>query len=246
MMEPVQSNGGFWRSLRSGNINSAIASMRGVQTAQQLAFIRSQMKDNRRPEVLGTPLDELEVVVFDLETTGFNHQLGDEILSFGAVRVIGEQVIEQESFHMIVNSGSPVPPFITELTGITQHMVDAAPPLMEGLHDFMAFVGGRVLVAHAAAHDRGFLNAALWKTSKVRLTHRLLDTMMLAQRLYPEQTDYSLDELLRNCSIPVEGRHHALSDARMTARLWADYIKEIQARGDATTLGDMYVYLSEA
>lgn len=109
MTEPGQSNGGFWRSLRSGNFNSAIASMRGAQTAQQLAFIRSQMKDNRRPEVLGTPLDELEVVVFDLESTGFNHQHGDEILSFGAIKVIGEQVIENETFHMIVNSGAPVP-----------------------------------------------------------------------------------------------------------------------------------------
>lgn len=146
MTEPGQSNGGFWRSLRSGNINSAIASMRGAQTAQQLAFIRSQMKDNRRPEVLGTPLDELEVVVFDLETTGFNHQHGDEILSFGAIRVIGEQVIENETFHMIVNSGAPVSPFIAELTGITQQMVDAAPPLMEGLHDFMAFIGGGCLL----------------------------------------------------------------------------------------------------
>ncbi|GAB6926402.1 hypothetical protein JCM10914A_03850 [Paenibacillus sp. JCM 10914] len=246
MTDPVRSNGGFWRSLRSGNINSALASVRGVQSAQQMAFIRSQMKDNRRPEALGTPLDELEVVVFDLETTGFNYQHGDEILSLGAVRVVGEQVKKEETFHMVVNSGVPVPPFITELTGISQHMVDAAPPLMEGLHDFMAFVGGRVLVAHAAAHDRGFLNAALWKTSKVRLTHRLLDTMMLAQKLYPGQSDYSLDELLHNSRIPVEGRHHALSDACMTARLWADYITEIQARGDAETLGDMYVYLSES
>ena len=49
----------------------------------------------------------------------------------------------------------------------------------------------------------------------------------------------------RSGGIPVEGRHHALSDARMTARLWANYMKEIQARGHATTLGDLYVYLSE-
>lgn len=246
MSDPVRSGGGFWRSLRSGGINSALSTMRGAQTAQQMAFIRSQMKDNRRPEELGTPLGELEVIVFDLETTGFNHQHGDEILSIGAVKVVGEQVLERETFHMIVNSGVRVPSVITELTGISQKMVDDAPPLMEGLHDFMAFVGGRVLVAHAAAHDRGFLNAALWKTSKVRLTHRLLDTMMLAQRLYPALKDFSLDELLRHKGIAIEGRHHALSDACMTARLWADYIREIQSRGYAETLGDMYVYLSEA
>jgi len=245
MTEPVQPGGGFWNMLRPRNIHSAITSMRGAQTAQQLAFIRSQMKDNRRPEALGTPLNELEVVVFDLETTGFHHQHGDEILSFGAVRVVGERIIEEDEFHMIVNSGAPVPPSITELTGITQAMVDEAPPLVEGLRDFMSFVGGSVLVAHAAAHDRGFLNAALWKTSKVRLSHRLLDTMMLAQKLFPGQTGYSLDELLQSSGIPVEGRHQALSDARMTACLWTRYIREIQERGFAETLGDMYVYLGK-
>ncbi|MGG3282286.1 exonuclease domain-containing protein [Paenibacillus solani] len=245
MKEPDRPSVGFWNSIRSGKFHSAFAFMREAQTAQQLAFIRSLMKDNRRPEILGIPLNELEVVVFDLETTGFHYQQGDGILSFGAVRVIGERVIEHETFYTIVNSGILVSPFITELTGITQPMVEAAPSLLEGLHDFMAFAGGSVLVAHAAAHDRGFLNAALWKTSKVRLNHRLLDTMMLAKRLYPEQADYSLDELLRSRDIPVEGRHHALSDACMTARLWTDYMKTIRTLGHAETLGDIYVYLSK-
>ena len=218
--------------------------MTGNPSAQQIAFIRSQMRDQRRPEALGTPLHQLETVVFDLETTGFSHQHGDEILSIGAVRTIGTKVLEQDSFHMVVNSGVPVPGPITRLTGITQEMVNAAPPLTEGLHDFMAFVEGKVLVAHAAGHDRAFLNAALWKTSKVRLTHRLLDTMMLARRLYPDEQEYHLDDLLLDRGIPIEGRHHALCDAKMTAFLWVSYIHEILMTGKAETLGDLYIYLS--
>lgn len=246
MRDPRESGAGFWRSLRMGDINSAIASMKGNPTAQQIAFIRSQMKQQRRPEMLGTPLDQLETVVFDLETTGFSHQHGDEILSIGAVRTLGKTVIEEDCFHMIVNSGVAVPEHITALTGISQAMVNNAASLMEGLHDFMAFAEGKVLVAHAAGHDRAFLNAALWKTSKVRLTHRLLDTMMLSQHLFPGRSDYSLDDLLQDQGIPIKGRHDALCDAVMTARLWAVYLEEIQYQGYAETLGDLYVYLSGA
>lgn len=244
MRDPRDSGGGFWRSLRMGDINSAIASMRGNPSAQQIAYIRSQMKEQRRPEMLAAPLNQLETVVFDLETTGFSHQYGDEILSIGAVRTVGMEIIEDQTFHMIVNSGVLVPEHITFLTGISQSMVDTAAPLMEGLHDFMAFIEGRVLVAHAAGHDRAFLNAALWKTSKVRLTHRLLDTMMLAQHLFPSYMEYSLDELLKYRNIPIQGRHHALCDAVMTANLWVSYLEEIQRRGCAETLGDLYVFLS--
>ncbi|MFI2858500.1 exonuclease domain-containing protein [Paenibacillus sp. JSM ZJ436] len=244
MRDPRQTGAGFWKSLRMGDLNSAVASMRGNPSAQQIAFIRSQMRDQRRPEVLGTPLKELETVVFDLETTGFSYQHGDVILSFGAVKTHGTTILQDQCFHLVVNSGAAVPSDITRLTGITQSMVDDAVPLTEGLHDFMAFVEGRVLIAHAAGHDKAFLNAALWKTSKVRLTHRLLDTMMIARQLYPDLPEHSLDLLLHQAGIPIEGRHDALKDALMTARLWTSYIEAVQEEEGVGTLGDLYMYLS--
>lgn len=248
MKEPGK-GGGFWNNLRQGGMPSALASIRGgesaQQTAQQMAFIRSLMREKRRPEVLHTPLSELETVVFDLETTGFSHQHGDEILSFGAVKTVGGHIREDETFYTLVKCGTSIPAHITELTGISESMVCDAPSLMEGLHSFMAFVGQSVLVAHASAHDKAFLNAALWKTSKVQLTHRVLDTMMLARWLEPHRGDYSLDELLAVHGIPISGRHHALEDARMTARLWASYLEEIPKRThQVVTLGDLYAFLS--
>lgn len=248
MKEPNKS-GGFWNNLRQGGMPSALASMRGgetaQQTAQQMAFIRSMMREKRRPEVLHTPLSQLETVIFDLETTGFAYQHGDEILSFGAVKVVGEE-IQEETFYTLVNCQSAIPPHITELTGISADMTSTAPSLMDALHKFMTFVGQRVLVAHASAHDKAFLNAALWKTSKVQLTHRVLDTMMLARWLEPQRGGYSLDELLAVHGIPVKGRHHALEDAKMTAHLWVAYLREIANRQQVETLGDLYAYLSRA
>ncbi|KUP21996.1 exonuclease domain-containing protein [Paenibacillus sp. DMB5] len=249
MKEPNK-GGGFWNNLRQGGMPSAIASIRGgesaQQTAQQMAFIRSLMREKRRPEVLHTPLSELETVIFDLETTGFSHQHGDEIMSFGAVRVVGEEIKEEECFYTLVKCQTAIPENITRLTGITEEMTAAAPSLIDGLHNFMAFVGQRVLVAHGSAHDKSFLNAALWKTSKVQLTHRVLDTMMLARWLEPQRSNYTLDELLAVHNIPIQGRHHALEDAKMTARLWVSYLREISNRRQVDTLGDLYAYLSRA
>ncbi|WHY21303.1 exonuclease domain-containing protein [Paenibacillus sp. G2S3] len=247
MREPNK-NGGFWNNLRQGGMPSAIASMRGgetaQQTAQQMAYLRSLMREKRRPEVLRTPLSELETVIFDLETTGFSHQHGDEIMSFGAIKVVGQVIKEDEIFYTLVNCQTAIPEDITRLTGITEEMTQSAPSLIDGLHNFMSFVGQNVLVAHASSHDKAFLNAALWKTSKVQLTHRVLDTMMLARWLEPQRSNYTLDELLYVHEIPIRGRHNALEDAKMTAQLWVAYLREISERGQVDTLGDLYAYLS--
>lgn len=245
MKEPVRGGNGFWSVFRQGGMSSAIASVLGAPTAQQMAFIRSLAREQRRSGAMRTPLEKLETVVFDLETTGFSPQHGDEILSFGAVRVVGDTIMEKEQFYMLVKPMAPVPQHISELTGITQEMSSDAPALIDGLHDFMSFVGGRVLVAHASSHDKAFLNTALWKTSKIQLTHRVIDTMMLARWLDPQPGNYALDDLLHSNGIPVTTRHHALEDARMTAQLWVCYMREMMRRG-VVNLADLYNHLSHA
>lgn len=227
-----------------GGFTPAIASILGLQNAQQMAFIRHTNREQRKQSVLEIPLTELEAVVFDLETTGFHPTSGDEIIAFGAVVVRGGELIEEETFYRLVHPKRPIPKTIVDLTGITNEMAQEAPDLMHVLHDFMVFIGRRLLVAHAAGHDKQFLNAALWRTSRVTLTHRVLDTMMIAKWLEPGRESYSLDELLDSCCIPVTNRHHALQDSMMTARLWCVYLKRIVNR-NITTLADVYAYLSK-
>lgn len=243
MKEPAGSRSGFWNMLRSGGVPSAVASVFGGQSAHQMAFIRSLSREQRRPEALITPLTELETVVFDLETTGFNCQKGDEILSFGAVKMKGDRVLENETFYTLVNPRMDIPPHITDLTGITGEMVEEAPSLIEALHDFMTFIGHSVLVAHASAHDKAFLNTALWKTSKAHLNHRVIDTMMIARLLNPSRPGYGLDELLEEEGIEIKERHHALGDSLMTARLWGGYMNRVRDN-QISTLGDLYARLS--
>ncbi len=234
---------GIWGLYKMGGLTPAIAQMFGAQNAQQMAYIRSVMKAQRNKRLFGHRMDDLEVVVFDLETTGFSAYGGDEILSIGAVLVKGGVVQKEKTFYTLVNPKRDIPSKIVELTGISEEMVVGAPDIIDALSDFLDYVGERVLIAHGTGHDRHFLNAALWRTSRVSLEHRMLDTMMITKWLYPQQKDLSLDTLLEMHHIPIQNRHHALEDALMTADLWVDYHRRMREK-DIHTLGDLYTKLS--
>jgi DNA polymerase-3 subunit epsilon len=234
---------GLWGLYKMGGLTPAIAQMLGAQNAQQMAYIRAVMKEQRNKTLFGHRMDDLEVVVFDLETTGFSAYGGDEILSIGAVYVKGGEVQHDKSFYSLVNPKREIPPHIVELTGISKRMVSDAPNIIDALSDFLDYVGTRVLIAHGTGHDRHFLNAALWRTSRVSLEHRMLDTMMITKWLYPRQQDLSLDTLLEMHQIPITKRHHALEDALMTADLWVNYYQQMLDK-DIMTLGDLYAKLS--
>lgn len=244
MKEQNRPPAGMWSLYKMGGITPALNSVFNPQNAQQMAFIRQVMKRQRKDFIMDTPLSDLEVVVFDLETTGFHAEGGDGILSFGAITARGESILEEEHFYMLVNPGRSIPRDIVKLTGITEDAVKEAPSVMEGLKQFFEFVDKRMLVAHASGHDKKFLNTALWRTSKVHMTHRVLDTITIAKWLEPKRKDFSLDALLEAHGIPVKSRHHALEDSRMTAKLWISFLRRIQDR-NIHTLGDLYSYLSQ-
>lgn len=237
--------GEMWNLYKMGGFTPAIASMLGSNHAQQMAQIRSMNRMQHKTSALEKVLTELEIVVFDLETTGFSTANGDEIISFGAVAVRDGRVMEHESFYSLVNPKRHIPQAITELTGITNEMAEEADELIQVLSAFMQFIGKRVLVAHASGHDKKFLNQALWKTSKTSLNHRVIDTMMLAKWLEPSLPSYDLDSLLTRHHITIHNRHHALSDAFMTAQLWLMYMQKISKKKNIITLGDLYAYLSQ-
>ncbi|GAA4862929.1 hypothetical protein GCM10023310_47940 [Paenibacillus vulneris] len=242
-MKDMRPAGRMWHLYKMGGLTPALTSMFDAHSAQQMAFIRSIMKEQRKNSLYDIPLETVELVVFDLETTGFSPYNGDEIISFGAVAVRGDSVLEEETFYSLVNPKRPIPDHIVELTGISNEMAGKAQDLIGGLRAFLEFVQQKLLVAHGTGHDKHFLNAALWKTSKVNLSHRMLDTMMLAKWLHPKLQQYDLDTLLELYGIEVTNRHHALEDAKMTARLWGGLLQEIRSKG-IHNLGDLYSRLS--
>jgi DNA polymerase-3 subunit epsilon len=167
---------------------------------------------------LGTPLREVTFVVLDLETTGGAPD-GNGITEIGAVKVRGGEQLGE--FATLVNPGSPIPPFITVLTGITEAMVVPAPRIEEALPALLEFLGDAVFVAHNAPFDTGFLKAACARHGHAWPGPRVLDTAQLARRLLTddEVANHRLGTLAAHFRTEVRPTHRALADARATVEV---------------------------
>ncbi|SIS45904.1 exonuclease domain-containing protein [Salimicrobium flavidum] len=216
----------------------------GQNDPAKIAYMRNLERQLQSKDMMEMPFDELRIVVFDLETTGFYPYKGDEILSIGAVRVQGKHVLEDETFYSLVYSDVPPSEQIEELTGITGSMLEEAPPIREVLKDFYSFVRGGVLIAHHARHEKQFMAHATWRELKKTFSYRIVDTAFVTRIAQEEKQLTTLDDCCSEYGISIDERHHALSDAIATAKLWAACIEDIQKLG-FVNLRDVYTYLAE-
>lgn len=187
-------------------------------------------------EELGTPLIETTFVVLDLETTGVDAER-DRITEIGAVKVRGGEVLGE--LQTLIHPGRAVPPAVTALTGITDGMLAAAPPIGAVLPSLLQFLDGAVLVAHNAAFDLRFLRAAVARERGEDLSPTVVDTARLARRLVRDEVrDRRLGTLARLFASPIVPDHRALTDARATVDVLHGLIERAGAYG-ATTLEDL-------
>ncbi|CAB4676435.1 unannotated protein [freshwater metagenome] len=129
---------------------------------------------------LGTPLSQVTFCVIDLETTG-GSAASCGITEIGAVKLRGGECIG--TFQTLVNPGCAIPPEITVLTGITHSMVMPAPRIEAVLPSLLEFIGDAVIVGHNIRFDLSFVQAALERDQRPKLTNRAVDTVALARRL---------------------------------------------------------------
>jgi len=178
---------------------------------------------------LRVPLSEAEFTVVDLETTGGQCGPGN-IIEIGAYRMVGRRLTE--SFQTLVRpQGGFVPRFITGLTSITTEMVREAPPIEEALPAFREFMGDRVMVAHNAAFDFGFLNFEFRRIFGIGVANPVLCTLRMSRRFMPSLKRRRLDLLASHFGLSLEGRHRGLGDARMAAEILSIFLDIAEKMG---------------
>ena len=170
------------------------------------------------------------LAVIDFETTGLSPAQGGRATEIAAVLVQDGQIVAR--FQSLMNSGAWVPPFIEQLTGISNAMLAAAPAARAVMHEVMRFTRGCPLVAHNAAFDRGF-----WRAEAERAecepdpAHVFACTLLLSRRLYPQAHNHRLGTLAALHRLPDNGRaHRALADATTTAHLLLLMQQDMAAR----------------
>ncbi len=159
------------------------------------------------------------IAVIDFETTGIGPNAGARATEIAAVLVRNGAIVG--SYQSLMNSGAWVPPFIEQLTGISNRMLSTAPPAETVMHEVMAFTQGCPLVAHNASFDRAFWLAEAQRAEcEADDAHAFACTVLLSRRLYPEASNCRLATLAAYHRLPDAGRaHRALADAMTTAQL---------------------------
>lgn len=185
-------------------------------------------------------------VVVDLETTGLS-LARDRVVSVGAVRLEQGGALVEDFFYELVNPGCPISGESQKIHGIAPAMVADARSFEEVFADFLAYLGGDIIVAHHARFDLHFLNLAMRKAHGFDLQNLVLDTELMCRRhkvrppMMPfapmaSPTGMNLGKLARDLGVRVGDRHTAIGDAVMTAGI---FLKSLEKNfgGPRCTLG---------
>jgi len=155
--------------------------------------------------------------IVDIETTG-GHASANGITEIAICIHNGKKVVERYS--TLVNPGRDIPIYISALTGITNDMVQNAPPFEDVAHDVYHLLNNNIFVAHNVNFDFSFVRHHL-AAAGYELRCNKLCTVRLGRKIMPGLPSYSLGKLCRHLNINNESRHRAGGDAEATAQLFS-------------------------
>jgi DNA polymerase III epsilon subunit family exonuclease len=193
-------------------------------------------------------LQETTFVVVDLETTGASPKKGAAITEIGAVKVKGGEIIGE--FKSFVNPLSPIPEYITAMTGISDLMLADAPVIDEIFPTFLEFVRSHneaVLVAHNAPFDLSFLKSAAKDLDYEWPKYKTLDTVTIARQLLTKEDvrDCKLGTLAQFFGTKTEPNHRALDDAKATTEILHGLFERLGSL-EITTLDELLDFAKTA
>ncbi|MCM1061722.1 MAG: exonuclease domain-containing protein [Eubacterium sp.] len=151
--------------------------------------------------------------VVDIETTGLSPHY-DAIIELSALKVEDGTIVDE--FSELVNPGGFIPNFITELTGITNEMVEKCLPISDVLPKFLEFVKNSLIVGHNVNFDINFIYDNATDFLDVPFPNDFVDTMRISRRLIDGLPHYKLQNLAEYFKVDYSGAHRALEDCKIT------------------------------
>jgi DNA polymerase-3 subunit epsilon len=158
----------------------------------------------------------MHFVIVDIETTGGNPQ-NSKITEIAMYKCDGEQIIDE--FVTLINPETSIPPFIVNLTGITDRMVANAPVFSEVAETIASFSEGCIFVAHNVGFDYGMIRAE-FKILGKSFSRPNMCTVKASRLVIPGYESYGLGKITRALGIEIKGRHRAGGDAYATTILF--------------------------
>ena len=168
-----------------------------------------------------------EFCVFDLETTGLS-RVNDKITEIGAVILKNGEIVEYYS--SLVNPQMKLSQENIAITGITDEMLENERTIDQVLPEFMEFVGDRMLVAHNASFDTGFIRRDC-RSLGIEFNHTYLDTLGLSRFVNKDLKKHKLDIVAKHLKVGDFEHHRALADAETTGKILAVMFEKLKNDG---------------
>jgi CBS domain-containing protein len=182
----------------------------------------------------GAPLLALDAVVVDTETTGLDPRKA-RVIELAGVRLSAGKLAEAASFRQLIRPGNEsIPASTTDIHGIDDAAVAAAPSFADVWPRFRDYLGPDILIGHTIGFD-----LAVWKRECDEAglpwsRPRTLDTRLLAEIAAPKLAGYALEKLAIWLGIDFADRHSALGDALITARVFLALVPKLRDHGIRT------------
>lgn len=160
-------------------------------------------------------------VAIDVETTGLS-PIANELIEVSAIKYDGNKKID--TFSTLIKPKVRIPYYITNITGITNDMVEEAPEVEEVMPELVEFVGDLPIVAHNANFDYKFIQNY---SNNSFTKNKLIDTVPIGRKLYPELPNHKLGTIAKHIGITEDGFHRAEFDCECCAKIYMEYLKVV-------------------
>lgn len=168
-----------------------------------------------------------DYTIIDIETTGLSPEY-DEIIELAAIRVRNNTITE--TFSSLVQPTFEIDEFITELTGITNEMLEDAPDISSALPKFIDFIADDILIGHNVNFDINFLYDNAKQHLDQHLSNDFIDTMRIFRKLHAELKHHRLKDLSALYKLDYSNAHRSLNDCKLTLSAYNSLLNEVHNR----------------